>query len=206
MRDCGGFDAVSKTVPLRLWPGSLPLPPQSGRAHGSAADARKGRPTGVTRRAISSRVAPVSVGKQSSVPSVPRSSRSGAVGPRSRSSYPSGRPTTQPRQLLADRLSDCRREALDLMYETIAGANPPVSARRAHARHRSGIRLPADAHADAGELARRARPVTPGSVRSGDPPPRPGGGISRFGGQGCASYLPMLCGPSEQQEARSLGV
>jgi hypothetical protein len=30
-------------VPLRLGPGSLPLPPQSGRAHGSAADARKGR-------------------------------------------------------------------------------------------------------------------------------------------------------------------
>jgi hypothetical protein len=29
-------------------------------------------------------------------------------------------------QLLADRLSDCRREALGLIYETIAGANPPV--------------------------------------------------------------------------------
>ena len=66
MRDCGGFDAVSKTVPLRLGPGSLPLPPQSRRAHGSAADARKGRDPSVSRRASGLRGAPASVDKQHS--------------------------------------------------------------------------------------------------------------------------------------------
>jgi hypothetical protein len=55
-------------------------------------------------------------------------SRSGTVGLRSRSSYKAGPPYNPAGRgrRLADRLSDCRREALDLIYETIAGTNPPV--------------------------------------------------------------------------------